>query len=145
VRQSSGVARAILILAVILLAPAIVTAVVAVRTLPGLQEIMDGLEDTAALPPGQVEAYRVQVDTDLESLAAVARETFASEGSWPADVEELYEAWRRLRPEQNPPFDPFDETQYGYRVDDGAISIWSSGPDGQSATDDDIEELIETE
>jgi len=145
VRQSSGVARAILILAVILLAPAIVTAVVAVRTLPGLQEIMDGLEDTAALPPGQVEAYRVQVDTDLESLAAVARETFASEGSWPADVEELYEAWRRLRPEQNPPFDPFDETQYGYRVDDGAISIWSSGPDGQSATEDDIEELIETE
>lgn len=145
VRQTSGVARAIVILAVILLVPIIGTAVVVVRTLPGLQEIVDSLEDTAALPPGQVEAYRVQVDTDLESLATVARETFASEGSWPADAEELYEAWRRLRPDQNPPLDPFDETQYGYWVEDGTISIWSSGPDGQSSTDDDIEALIETE
>ena len=144
VRQANGVARAIVILAGIVLVPTIISAVVAVRALPGLQEIVDSLEDTA-LTPAQVEVYRVQVDTDLESLAAVARETFASEGTWPADAEGLYGAWRRIRPDQNPPLDPSDETQYGYSVGDGSISIWSSGPDGQSATDDDIETLIETE
>ena len=145
VRQANGVARAIVILAGIVLVPTIISAVVAVRALPGLQEIVDSLEDTA-LTPAQVEVYRVQVDTDLESLAAVARETFASEGTWPADAEGLYGAWRRIRPDQNPPLDPFDETQYGYSVGDGSIFYLEfPGRMGQSATDDDIETLIETE
>ena len=47
-------------------------------------------------------------------------------------------AWARWRPGEDAPKDPFDGYDYGFFVDGQDHVVWSVGPDGEVATDDDI-------
>lgn len=47
-------------------------------------------------------------------------------------------AWASWRPGEDAPKDPFDGYDYGFFVDGQEHVVWSVGPDGEVATDDDI-------
>jgi hypothetical protein len=71
-------------------------------------------------------------------LATVAREYRRERGAFPADYDALVGAWEAARDGVRVPVDPFDGKAYGYVVEEGSFLLWSSGPDGESGTDDDI-------
>jgi Zn-dependent protease with chaperone function len=90
-------------------------------------------------PPVDVGAATVQVNEDFGRLSGLLEEHYRIHGALPADGDELYAAWSALRPGAAEPADPFDGLRYGYWADEASYSFWSSGPDGDAQTDDDIE------
>jgi Zn-dependent protease with chaperone function len=88
--------------------------------------------------PIDVTAAKEQVADDLALLAEVANAHRESTGHVPADEATLILAWEESHGDRAIPIDPFDGNRYGYRVEENNFILWSSGPDGQSATEDDI-------
>jgi Zn-dependent protease with chaperone function len=93
-------------------------------------------------PPPPVETIgeetaRIQATGDLARLAEFLESYRQANGLLPEDDEALFAAWEAERGEPFPP-DPFDGAPYGYRVEDDGYLLWSSGPDRQSGSDDDI-------
>jgi len=76
------------------------------------------------------------VESALASLAQAAVLHREQEGALPADVDALYEYWRRLYPAAPDPLDPYDGSAYGYQVEDEGFLLWSVGPDLESEADD---------
>ena len=57
----------------------------------------------------------------------------------PVDGDALREVWTARRGEQSFPTDPFDGMVYGVTADDaGDLVLYSSGPDAEPLTDDDL-------
>lgn len=80
-----------------------------------------------------------QVSADLEALAAAAADHKRRLGAYPADGEALYGFWRSTRPATAQPEDPYDGSKYGYaKSEGGGFELWSSGPDAETGTEDDI-------
>ena len=142
--SSRGLLRALAMLGSVFLIPSIGSAVFVATLLPEYQEAIEELgadtEEDAPLPLSSQELDRAlsQVDEDAAQLAAVAKEYRDKLGVVPPDGYALYGAWRSLRPQEEEPLDPFDDSEYGYDVVDEGIIIWSSGPDGSAETEDDI-------
>jgi len=108
--------------------------------LEGFEEAMratEASEGEEAVAPVDVEEARAQVARDFESLAAFIGQQW-SDGPLPESVDQVGARWRELRTDPFP-LDPFDGYEYGYYRADGYYVLWSSGPDGESGTDDDIE------
>jgi hypothetical protein len=57
----------------------------------------------------------------------------------PDDIVELYDRWDAVTPDASYPLDPYDGEWLGYLpLPEGGYQLWSSGPDGEPGTDDDI-------
>ena len=138
----AGPKRALLILGLVFLLPTAAAGVFATLTLPGwLEKIREASEAEQRLLPlsdEEIQTLTLQVATDFEELSELLQEVHLERGVWPASPEELYEAWARLRPGQSEPLDPFDGFRYGYFRSKETYQIWSSGPDQEPNTADDI-------
>jgi Zn-dependent protease with chaperone function len=79
------------------------------------------------------------VNGDLYTLGTLVDEIHDNTGQRPASGSEaISAAWQIFRPSESEPLDPFDGNSYGYYLYDSIYVLWSSGPDGQSNSDDDI-------
>jgi len=78
-----------------------------------------------------------QVLADFDRLARLIDGELAARGRLP-DMDALDSLWAARYPHDPFPTDPFDGLDYGYVVDGREYRLWSSGPDGEGGTDDDI-------
>ncbi|MFL5403382.1 MAG: M48 family metallopeptidase [Gemmatimonadales bacterium] len=74
----------------------------------------------------------------LEVLGAFLGGERRSDLGLPASSRELSARWMLKHTGQAIPRDPYDGEQFGYLRTGDRFVIWSSGPDGESETDDDI-------
>ena len=98
---------------------------------------LDTSEDEEYVPPPADSGMKI-ASADMAALTALLDERRGPGGLLPWDSDELYEAWKAAHPGAPEPRDPFDGGRYGYRSRDGHYQLWSSGPDGESWTDDDL-------
>ena len=124
---------------------------VAATLLPKFRQAIEeaqALQGTAAARPQatiDIDAALSQIESDASQLASLAEEYREKMGVLPADGDALYGAWRSLRPEEKEPLNPFDSYVYGYYLNEGGFVIWSSGPDGEAESDDDIVKFFRLE
>jgi Zn-dependent protease with chaperone function len=150
-----GPMRAVLLLASVVVVPALLIAgTFAVfsfgisalgKALPGISEAPFALEDDEgwsdepAPVVEDVEAATAQVERDFERILTLATGHLATTGALPGTISEVEELWAEAFPGLEFPHDPFDGLSYGYGlIDDDTVHLLSSGPDGESHTDDDI-------
>jgi Zn-dependent protease with chaperone function len=139
-----GPLRALVILSLVAVVFILGTAFGVKSLLPGFQQAFEQastLQQSAGvspLPEEQVEPARQAVQEDFRRLVEFIEKHRAETGSLPADANALYQLWTQSYPEQTGLFDPFDGRRYGYFVEEGVYYLWSSGPDAQDQTDDDI-------
>ena len=94
--------------------------------------------------PAAINAARLQAAADLEALATVLREHHAATGELPEYESEVAALWARYRGDKPLPVDPFTAESYNYVLTDGPSGLlYSAGPDSQTATDDDIDYVVE--
>lgn len=98
---------------------------------------LDDGEDEEFVPPPADSGLRI-ASADMAAFTALLDKRRAAGELLPWDTDELYEAWAAEHPGAPEPSDPFDGGRYGFRSRDGHYQLWSSGPDGDSWTDDDI-------
>jgi Zn-dependent protease with chaperone function len=99
-------------------------------------------QESLALLRSDPDAARGRIDEDFRRLAAMITEYYAAHGSLPGEGAAFFTAWESLRDEPVPT-DPYDGLPYGYAPAASSARFWSAGPDGEPATDDDVEILIE--
>jgi Zn-dependent protease with chaperone function len=115
----------------------------AARKLPGVMaEAKRNAEASAdpRTPPAPTDPLdSVQVAKDLDRIGGfIMAEVEAGRGA-PANSRDLWHIWSATYPGDSLPVDAYDGSPYGYyRTRDGFV-LWSSGPDGESDTGDDIE------
>jgi Zn-dependent protease with chaperone function len=83
----------------------------------------------------------LRVVSDFARLKAVIEQWRTAEGRFP-DPDDFDHAWARFGSGEVPT-DPFDGVSYGYYLESPQHAVlFSSGPDGEAATDDDIEQHV---
>lgn len=80
---------------------------------------------------------------EMARLVDFIRAEHAAGRGTPADAEELYARWTEAHPAEAEPTDPYDGLRLGYARDEAGYFVWSSGPDGEPGTDDDVHQRIE--
>ena len=153
--NSRGPQRAAGLLAVLVVVPTLAFAaagfvwVMAMSKLAGMRDVaqLGRVSDPVAAPlisdPSAVNAARLQVAADLEALAAVLREHHAKTGKLPEFESEVGTLWASYRGDVAYPTDPFTGAGYNWVLTDGPSGIlYSAGPDGETATDDDIDYVV---
>jgi Zn-dependent protease with chaperone function len=142
-----GAARAVLALGALPAATVVIFAAVAASGLgdairrladspSGVQQTgtsRSGTDSTYTPPPDATERAR----TDIARLAEFIEQERAR-GVLPWNSRELYRRLQVEYPTAKGPSDPFDGTDYGYEQRGDHFLVWSSGPDGESWTDDDL-------
>ena len=147
---SSGAARAIgILLLVLVTAVAMVGAGAAAfarisQLIPTVQteqtgnDLIGGPFTPADAPDGDPTRLALRARADLDVLAAFLDARLAAGNGLPQSETELAAVWEEAT--GGPlPTDPFDGFDYGYHVDGDTYLLWSSGPDGESGTADDID------
>ncbi len=144
-RRVRGPARAFAILFVCALIPVAAASFAINKIAPAFRQAMaeaaraNGTASPYASTSSRGVSQEALIERDTLELAQLAQIVLDRDGALPVDDLALYEAWARERPEMDVPLDPFDGARYGYeRHEDGSFLLWSSGPDGESDTDDDI-------
>lgn len=133
--QPVGALRAAGIIGLVLL-PIGLGSWAAMSKLPAIMEQAKAGANSESRSPNPLDSVRVRQDLDRIGTFITAEET-AGRGI-PANGRDLGAIWNETYPGEALPKDAFDNTPYGYyRTRDGFV-IWSSGPDGESDTDDDI-------
>jgi Zn-dependent protease with chaperone function len=107
-------------------------------TMSNFTEQLASATSTDVLQPVDPSEGARQVEADFKRLSAFIEEQWGITGLWPESMEEIRETWTFVQPNEQFPIDPFDGFEYGYMLDGTKYWIWSSGPDGDSGTDDDI-------
>jgi hypothetical protein len=80
----------------------------------------------------------IQVRQDLDRVGRFLIEEAAAHRGLPTNSRDLWSIWKVTYPGERLPREPYDSTLYGYyRTRDGFV-LWSSGPDEESDTEDDI-------
>jgi Zn-dependent protease with chaperone function len=137
-----GALRAAAIIALVLL-PLGLGGWAAATKLPAFMEEAKRKAETqanAATPHASadpLDSARVAQDLDRVGRFVIAEQ--AAGRGIPTNSRDLGSIWKATYPGEPMPTDAFDDTPYGYyRTRDGFV-LWSSGPDGESDTDDDIE------
>ena len=110
--------------------------------------IPEMLENFAAASSEAADPDSAYVVPPLDSAMQIARADIAAltellesrraTGVLPWDGDELYAAYAETHPGAAEPRDPFDGGRYGYRTRGNEYQLWSSGPDGESLTSDDV-------
>ena len=114
--------------------------------LAALRDAVDAAPAPRVVEPAAVNAARLQVAGDLEAIAAVLREHHAATGELPEYESELGVLWARYRSDLDFPSDPFTGESYNWVLTEGPTGLlYSAGPDGETATDDDIDYHLEPE
>ena len=114
--------------------------------LAALRDAVDAAPAPRVVEPAAVNAARLQVAADLEAIAAVLREHHAATGELPEYESELGVLWARYRSDLDFPSDPFTGESYNWVLTEGPTGLlYSAGPDGETATDDDIDYHLEPE
>jgi Zn-dependent protease with chaperone function len=81
----------------------------------------------------------VKVAQDLDRIGGFVMAEQSAGRGMPANSRDLWSIWKATYPGEPIPTDAFDSAPYGYyRTRDGFV-VWSSGPDGEADTEDDIE------
>lgn len=94
-------------------------------------------DTTPPAPPNPLDS--VQVAQDLDRIGRFVMAEQAAGRGIPTNSRDLWFVWKAMYPGEPMPKDAYDGTEYGYyRTRDGFV-LWSSGPDGESDTEDDIE------
>ena len=119
----------------VLVASAIPEFIEGIGTASSLAEDDDDEEEYVPPPPDS--GLKI-ANADMAALSAMLERRRAAGELLPWDSDELYEAWKAAHPGMPEPLDPFDGGRYGYRSRDGHYQLWSSGPDGESGSDDDL-------
>lgn len=97
----------------------------------------------SVLSPAEEQVALATVPGDLDRLEALLREEHAANGTVPEDDAELAALWARRRPGEPFPQDPFLGSAYSYYFyDETTPTVYSAGPDGETATDDDIDRRV---
>lgn len=102
-------------------------------------ETYDDGDDGVAPMQGTDEERLAKAHADLEAIAAVLREHHAATGAVLQSFEDLQAAWHDYRDTDMPRTDPFDGYEYGFAADESNVMLFSSGPDTEAGTDDDID------
>ena len=114
--------------------------------LAALRDAVNAAPAPRVVEPAAVNAARLQVAGDLEAIAAVLREHHAATGELPEYESELGVLWARYRSDLDFPSDPFTGESYNWVLTEGPTGLlYSAGPDGETATDDDIDYHLEPE
>ena len=114
--------------------------------LAALRDAVNAAPAPRVVEPAAVNAARLQVAADLEAIAAVLREHHAATGELPEYESELGVLWARYRSDLDFPSDPFTGESYNWVLTEGPTGLlYSAGPDGETATDDDIDYHLEPE
>jgi Zn-dependent protease with chaperone function len=83
------------------------------------------------------------VRADFARFEALLREEYAASGTMPEDDAALRALWDRRRPGEGYPQDPYSEADYlFYFYDESTPTVYSVGPDGTDATDDDLDHRV---
>jgi Zn-dependent protease with chaperone function len=91
-------------------------------------------------------AAAAQVQLDLDQLAELVRTHHRSAGEVVLDGDRLEELWAQQRPDDDFPTDPFDGLDYGFvALSTSEVMLFSSGPDQEASTDDDLEVVVRLE
>jgi Zn-dependent protease with chaperone function len=87
-----------------------------------------------------------QARVELDQLAELVREHHRDAGEVVLDGDRLEEIWTELRPDADFPTDPFDGLDYGFvALSTSEVMLFSSGPDQEASTDDDLEVVVRLE
>jgi Zn-dependent protease with chaperone function len=130
-----GPLRAAAIIALVVL-PIGVATWVGLSKLPAILQQANGKARTEQPAVNPLDSVRVR--HDLDRLGAFVMEEQTAGRGIPANPRDLSEIWKATYPTEAMPRD-VDSTSYGYyRTRDGFV-LWSSGPDGESNTDDDMD------
>lgn len=78
------------------------------------------------------------LDAAFDVVSTMLDEELAAGGELPEDYEELATLWTERRGDEPMPIDPYDGMELGYTKTDTGYELWSSGPDTEAETDDDI-------
>ena len=153
--NSRGPQRAAGLLAVLIVVPTVALFaagffwVMAMSKLAGMRDLaqLGSASSPAATPlitdAAAVNAARLQVAADLEAIAAVLREHQAKTGKLPEYESEVGTIWASSRGDVAFPTYPFTGAGYNWVLTDGPSGIlYSAGPDGETATDDDIDYVL---
>ena len=99
-----------------------------------------GAANRPAMSEGELALAQLTVQSHFESFESVFAEEWKESRKLPADDDELAALWERRRPGEDFPQDPFTGGAYGYYLDESdSAMVYSAGPDGDQATDDDID------
>ena len=79
-----------------------------------------------------------QLQAAFKTLSAFLDDEVSKGHDLPGDYTELSDRWSEVKKDPMP-VDPYDGYEIGYELSDNGYTLWSSGPDGESGTDDDIE------
>lgn len=96
-------------------------------------------EDDAFAFEGDPEAIALRAREELEQIAAAISDHLDNGGAMPEDWMEIEPIWNAAYPDVPLPEDPFDGLKYGYETTGDGFHLWSSGPDAETLTDDDID------
>ncbi len=153
---ATGAKRAVGIIAAIYFAPAIVVMALMATTFgKSFREAMEQAQvqaeaqnaasveggpagEYAMRDPAEVEAAVAKARRDVARLAGMLEGERAAGRPLPWDWQGRQELWTERNPAQPYPLDPFDSSTYGYARDGDDYRLWSTGPDVESYTDDDI-------
>jgi Zn-dependent protease with chaperone function len=147
VARSRGNLRAVAVMAAVMLPfviagtaaaflyPMLTRAVAAQQT--AAQQAAEAPSEPAYQPPPR-DVADGQVTEDFDRLITFLTRESSAGRALPIDGRDLYRRWSQMRRYEFEPIDPFDGGRYGYDTDGQGFVLWSSGPDAQPDTDDDI-------
>lgn len=145
-----GSLRAAALMASLVVVPTAVSvgviALWAAKVAPLLQHAAAQSDYEAADEPYAVEdpaAAASQAQLDLVMIGEFVQEHHQATGEAILDGDHLEELWEQHRPGQPFPSDPFDGLAYGFvPMSETEVLLFSSGPDQEPSTDDDIEHVV---
>jgi hypothetical protein len=142
VPRASGNLRALAVITGLLL-PFVIAGAAAAFLLPRFSQALaqqqaaaEPAEPRYEAPPPDVAG--AQVTEDFDRLIAFLKQESSAGRALPTDGRDLYKRWSQIRRYEMEPIDPFDGGRYGYETDGEAFVLWSSGPDADPDTEDDI-------
>ncbi len=153
-RTTRGPLRAVAIISGCLVLPMAATIIAGTIWVAAINEISEKLGDTGNPNLNDLLSDTTLVPTDEEteelsnqaiSDMALIAQTLASwheDGRSFGEEPNPCEFWRVEFPETPCPKDPFDGFAYGLTIDWDQVLIFSSGPDGEARTEDDLEYQI---
>jgi hypothetical protein len=158
-RSLRGPRRALGIIALFALVPTALTVAGGVLWWKTMKPLMDlaAAQQTAALATDEiaddepavpvvedVEAARARAESELVLLALAIHEHHDSTGQLPDEDADLEAIWAQKWGDAPYPTDPFDGASYGYvPLDATTAMLYSSGPDAEARTEDDLEYRVE--
>jgi Zn-dependent protease with chaperone function len=148
--SNAGVVRALGILTLIflpvLVGGALTFSVLANRFMTAVRNAQAemGLDSEPTYTPPPAAVANAQLQTAVNLVSAFLAAELADGRALPADVDELATRWREARPGIDLPRDPYDGDMLGYTRRANGYLLWSSGPDQEPSTSDDIEFKFES-